>query len=97
MRTFARVAVATLLSLSVAAGVAGAATDPLVQYKLSVKPGQLAALANAGYDVTEGVQGNTITGNANVGYALAAWMVLIMLVTIGLYLIVRRRSERWSR
>ncbi len=43
------------------------------------------------------LQGNTITGKANVGYALAAWMMLIMLVTIGLYLLVRRRSERWSR
>jgi len=43
------------------------------------------------------LQGNTITGKANVGYALAAWMILIMLVTIGLYLLLRRRSERWSR
>ncbi len=43
------------------------------------------------------LQGNTIAGKANVGYALAAWMVIIMLVTIALYLLVRRRSERWLR
>ncbi len=42
-------------------------------------------------------QGNVITGQANVGYAMAAWMVVIMLVTIGIYLLLRRRSERWQR
>jgi putative spermidine/putrescine transport system permease protein len=43
------------------------------------------------------LQGNLITGQENVGYALAAWMILIMLVTIALYLLLRRRSERWQR
>ena len=32
------------------------------------------------------LQGNTITGKANLGYALAAWMIVLMLVTIGVYL-----------
>jgi putative spermidine/putrescine transport system permease protein len=43
------------------------------------------------------LQGNTITGKANLGYALAAWMIVLMLVTIAVYLLVRRRAERWQR
>ena len=43
------------------------------------------------------LQGNAITGKANLGYALAAWMILLMLVTIGVYLLLRRRAERWQR
>ncbi len=43
------------------------------------------------------LQGDNITGQANIGYALAAWMILIMLATIGVYLLLRRRAERWSR
>jgi putative spermidine/putrescine transport system permease protein len=43
------------------------------------------------------LQGNTITGKANLGYALAAWMVLLMLLTIALYLLLRRHAERWQR
>lgn len=43
------------------------------------------------------LQGNNITGQANIGYALAAWMILIMLATIGIYLLLRRRAERWQQ
>jgi putative spermidine/putrescine transport system permease protein len=43
------------------------------------------------------LQGNVIAGQENVGYALAAWMIVIMLVTIAIYLVLRRRSERWQR
>jgi len=43
------------------------------------------------------LQGNAITGKENLGYALAAWMILIMLVTMGGYLVLRRRAERWRR
>ena len=43
------------------------------------------------------LQGNTITGKANLGYALAAWMIVIMLVTMAVYLLLRRRAERWRR
>lgn len=43
------------------------------------------------------LQGDTITGQANMGYALAAWMIVIMLVTIAIYLGLRRRAERWQR
>ena len=43
------------------------------------------------------LQGNTITGKENVGFALAAWMIILMLVTIGVYLLLRRRSERWHQ
>lgn len=43
------------------------------------------------------MSGNVIAGQANVGYAMAAWMIVIMLVAIGLYLLLRRRAERWQR
>ena len=43
------------------------------------------------------MSGNVIAGQANVGYAMAAWMIVIMLVTIGVYLVLRRRAERWQR
>jgi putative spermidine/putrescine transport system permease protein len=41
------------------------------------------------------LQGNTITGRGNLGYAMAAWMIIILTVVIALYLILRRRAERW--
>jgi putative spermidine/putrescine transport system permease protein len=41
------------------------------------------------------LQGNTITGKANLGYALAAWMIIVMVVTMGGFLALRRRAERW--
>ena len=43
------------------------------------------------------LQGNIIAGEENVAYALAAWMIIIMLVTIVIYLVLRRRTERWQR
>lgn len=41
------------------------------------------------------LQGNTITGMGNLGYAMAAWMIIIEAVAILIYLVLRRRSERW--
>jgi putative spermidine/putrescine transport system permease protein len=43
------------------------------------------------------LQGNTITGKDNLGYALAAWMIIIMLITMTGYLLVRRRAEKWQQ
>jgi putative spermidine/putrescine transport system permease protein len=43
------------------------------------------------------LQGNTITGKDNLGYALAAWMIIIMLITMTGYLFIRRRAERWQQ
>jgi putative spermidine/putrescine transport system permease protein len=43
------------------------------------------------------MSGNVLAGQANIAYALAAWMIVIMLVTVGFYLILRRRAERWQR
>ena len=43
------------------------------------------------------LQGNNITGKDNLGYAMAAWMILIMLATMSVYLVMRRRAERWQR
>lgn len=41
------------------------------------------------------LQGETITGKANLGYALAAWMIVVMAVAMWAYVLLRRRSERW--
>ena len=43
------------------------------------------------------LQGNTITGKDNLGYALAAWMIIIMFITMTGYLIIRRRAEKWQQ
>jgi putative spermidine/putrescine transport system permease protein len=43
------------------------------------------------------LQGNTITGKDNLGYALAAWMIIIMLITMTGYLFIRRRAEKWQQ
>ena len=41
------------------------------------------------------LQGNTITGKTNLGYAMAAWMVIVTaLLVLGFQLLVRR-SEKW--
>jgi putative spermidine/putrescine transport system permease protein len=43
------------------------------------------------------LQGNTITGKSNLGYALAAWMIIVMVIAMTGYLGLRRVSERWRR
>ena len=43
------------------------------------------------------LQGNTITGKSNLGYALAAWMIIVMVIAMSGYLGLRRISERWRR
>jgi putative spermidine/putrescine transport system permease protein len=43
------------------------------------------------------LQGNTITGKGQLGYALAAWMIIIMGFSMTGYLLLRRRAERWRR
>jgi putative spermidine/putrescine transport system permease protein len=42
------------------------------------------------------IRGDTL-GNANLGYALAVGMVVIMAVTIGLYALLQWRASRWLR
>jgi putative spermidine/putrescine transport system permease protein len=42
------------------------------------------------------IRGDTL-GNANLGYALAVGMVIIMALTIGLYALLQRRASRWLR
>ncbi|MCU1503267.1 MAG: binding-protein-dependent transport system inner rane component, partial [Ilumatobacteraceae bacterium] len=37
------------------------------------------------------------SGYAEVGYAMAAWMIVIALIAMGGYLLLRRRAERWQR
>ncbi|MEI8024571.1 MAG: ABC transporter permease subunit, partial [Actinomycetota bacterium] len=43
------------------------------------------------------LQGNTITGKSNLGYALAAWMIIVMTLAMSGYLLLRRVSEKWQR
>lgn len=43
------------------------------------------------------LQGETITGKTNLGYAMAAWMVLLTLVLVIGFQTLVRRSERWRR
>jgi len=43
------------------------------------------------------LQGNTITGKSNLGYALAAWMIIVMVIAMSGYLGLRQVSERWRR
>lgn len=43
------------------------------------------------------LQGNTITGKSNLGYALAAWMIIVMTLAMSGYLLLRRVSEKWRR
>ena len=42
------------------------------------------------------LQGNTITGKGQLGYALATWMIIFMVVSMAGYLLLRRRAERWT-
>jgi len=43
------------------------------------------------------LQGETITGKTNLGYAMAAWMVLLTLVLVIGFQTLVRRSERWRQ
>jgi len=43
------------------------------------------------------LQGDTITGKSNLGYALAAWMVIITGLLVTGFQLLMRRAERWRR
>ena len=43
------------------------------------------------------LQGNVLSGEANIGYALGLAMIVILLVTIIAYSFLRRRASRWLR
>ena len=66
-------------------------------YATAVRPHHPVGQPGVGADPLLHVRATCIAGQENVGYALAAWMILIMLVTIGVYLVLRRRAERWQR
>lgn len=40
--------------------------------------------------------GDVDAGGDAVGYSLAAWMIIIMAVSMGLYWVLRKRAERWQ-
>ena len=40
--------------------------------------------------------GDINTGQDAIGFSLAAWMIVIMAVCMGLYWVMRRRAERWQ-
>lgn len=43
------------------------------------------------------LQGETITGKSNLGYALAAWMVIITAMLVAGFQVMTRRAERWRQ
>jgi len=43
------------------------------------------------------LQGDTITGKTNLGYALAAWMVIVTGLLVTGFQLLMRRAERWRR
>ena len=43
------------------------------------------------------LQGNVITGEQDLGYALVTWTVLLMLTGVGLMTLAQRRAARWAR
>ena len=40
--------------------------------------------------------GDISVGQDAIGYSLAAWMIIIMAVAMGLYWVLRKRAERWQ-
>ena len=42
------------------------------------------------------LRGDISTGQEQLGFSLAAWMIVIMTVCMGLYWILRKRAERWQ-
>ena len=43
------------------------------------------------------LQGNVITGEQDLGYALVVWTVLLLLAGLGFMSLLQRRAARWSR
>jgi len=43
------------------------------------------------------LQGNVISGQENVGYALGLGMIVILLVSVIAYALLQRRTSRWLR
>ena len=41
------------------------------------------------------LQGNTIADSQQIGYAIAAWMIIVVLIAILLYQWLRSRTTRW--
>ncbi|NBO55001.1 MAG: ABC transporter permease, partial [Actinobacteria bacterium] len=41
--------------------------------------------------------GDIKTGTDSVGFALAAWMIVVMALAMAAYWMLRRRAERWMR
>ena len=40
-------------------------------------------------------RGDISSGEEQLGFSLAAWMIMIMIVCMGLYWVLRKRAERW--
>jgi putative spermidine/putrescine transport system permease protein len=43
------------------------------------------------------LQGNVITGEEGLGYSLAAWMIVIMVVAVTANVVLQKRTARWLR
>jgi putative spermidine/putrescine transport system permease protein len=42
------------------------------------------------------LQGNVITGEEDLAYAIVAWVILLLLTGLGLITVMQRRTLRWS-
>ena len=43
------------------------------------------------------LSGDIKTGTDSIGYALATWMIVVMAMCMVVYLLARKRAERWQR
>lgn len=43
------------------------------------------------------LQGNVITGEEDLGYAIVVWVILILLASLTFMTILQRRTQRWTR
>lgn len=43
------------------------------------------------------LRGDVSANEDQLGFSLAAWMIVIMMVCMGLYWVLRKRAERWQR
>ena len=41
-------------------------------------------------------RGDISSGQEQLGFSLAAWMIIIMIVCMGIYWMLRKRAERWQ-
>jgi putative spermidine/putrescine transport system permease protein len=61
-------------------------------YALSSGAGQLVPL-----QIRFVLQGNVISGEEDLGYALVAWTVVLLIAALAVISVLQRRVSRWTR